>query len=47
MKNSIRFEAESFNELPMRCKEMFFEKMEEYMKNGDNGYKSFNAIGFN
>lgn len=47
MKNSIRFEAESFNELPMRCKEMFFEKMEEYMKNGDNGYKIFNAIGFN
>ena len=46
MINAYKLETESFNALPMRCKEMFFEKMTEYMVNGNGGYEIFTGIGF-
>lgn len=46
MGKAFKWETESFNALPMRCKEMFFEKMTEYMVSGNGGYEIFSAIGF-
>lgn len=46
MEKAFKLETESFNALPMKCKEMFFEKMTEYMMNDNGGYEIFAAIGF-
>lgn len=46
MQKLYKMEAESFNDLPMRCKEMFFEKMEEYLINGNGDYSVFLSNGF-
>lgn len=46
MERLYKMEAESFNDLPMRCKEMFFEKMEEYTVCGTANYGVFIATGF-